>query len=121
MYSTEQLDALGALIEEQFQKLAGQLSEPLGAGDSCFVTTPLPTWLREGLEFILAVRWMEPQGGREGAFLLSMDVHFGDYYRRMELTSGTDAALRAFASEAPPARNIAMAIMDLMAMERDGR
>ena len=121
MYTAEQSDELTTLIDEQFAKLGQQLSLPIEPGDSVFVTKELPAWLGANLEYRLNVQWQAGEAEVDGRFVLSMDVDFGNYHRRMELTSGSSDELEQFATQNPPSRQISEAIFELMAMERAGQ
>lgn len=121
MYNTEQLGELTAFLQGQMVRLAAQLSEPLEPGDSVFVTEEMPSWMGAGMEYLLQVRWVasDPDaGGDEGAFKLSMQVNFPGYYRRMDLIQGGLEEVRGFAGNAEISHQLALAINDLMRMER---
>lgn len=121
MYNTEQLGELTAFLQGQMVRLAALVSEPLEPGDSVFVTEEMPSWMGAGMECLLQVRWVasDPEaGGDQGVFLLSMQVNFPGYYRRMELTQGGLEEVRGFVGNAEIPHHLALAINDLMGMER---
>lgn len=121
MYNTAQQAELKTLITSQFEKLGEHLAKPMEPGDTIYVFDDLPAWLGEGLEHRFVV--LSP-GGKDdpsGTFLACMDVHFGDYHRRMELVAGSREKLHEFATVNPPIVPICEAIYELMAMEKAGR
>lgn len=118
MYTSEQSAELVTLVDQQFSRLGHQLSVPLEPRDSAFVTAALPEWLGFNMEYRLNILWQEATARSAGCFVLSMDIDFGSYHRRMELTSGSCADLYQFATKSPPSRQICESIFELMVMER---
>lgn len=104
----------------RFETLGAQLDDTMEHGDSCFVVEALPEWLGPGLTLRLDVVPLAGDPADPARFLLAMVVDFGRYHRRMELTSGDVAALRAFAVPGGTCGALASAVLELMDMERRG-
>ena len=104
----------------RFETLGARVRSPLERGDSCFVVEPLPEWLGPGLTLRLDVLPVASHPDESPRFLIAMVVDFGKYHRRMELTSGDLASIRAFAVPDGKCGALADAILELMRMERAG-
>lgn len=98
--------------------LGRQLRDPFERGDSCFVVEALPQWLGSDLTLRLDVLPMDDAPDGTARFLVAMIVDFGTYHRRMELTAGDIASVRAFAEPDGKCGHLATAVLELMDMER---
>ncbi|QOV91913.1 hypothetical protein [Humisphaera borealis] len=129
MYDAAQQAELQSLIEGQMRMLGEHLSRPMEPGDTIYVFKDLPAWLGDRLEHRFVVHSQDgpadaPANAAADApprFLACMDVHFGDYHRRMELVAGTREALHQFATVNPPIGPLCQAVYEVIAMERGGK
>lgn len=118
MFNHAQQAELQAFVAGQMHTLGEHLSKPMEPGDTIFVFKELPAWLGEGLEHRFFVESAPGPADAPARFLISMDVVFGDYHRRMQLVAGTREELHQFATVNPPVVPLCEAICEVVAMER---